>query len=279
MRGNHASHLYRGPHSPANHPQCLQHSGGGDSGPRRGGGTRRTASAQPGAPPAVPHPAPSLPLRSLCAIAHHVLSRCRMSRKMERAAALLNCTAHIVLWLRAPPEGRAASLPQAALTTATLLLAVASVRGEAYRRHRLFLVPLLRFILQWQTYTMVRRRIDALQHHWLLQANALHCSGACLPRSPCRCTALPAAASLSASNAPPSAAVHPGPAVAAGTAARPAGHAARCRGPHTGHTASRPGGADAGVCAAAARRGAHPHRCRLSIQDRCIHLPDRGAVA
>jgi hypothetical protein len=85
-----------------------------------------------------------------------------MLRQLERAAALLNCTAHIVLSLHALSERRALSLPQAALTTATLLLAVASLRGEAYRRHRLFLVPPLRLILQWQACTLVRRRVDAL---------------------------------------------------------------------------------------------------------------------
>ena len=92
---------------------------------------------------------------------------------MERAAALLNSTAQLVLWLRAPPEGLAARLQHAATTAAALLLAVVSLRGEALRRRRLVLVPLLRIILHCQRPGMVRRPSGALQRWlagWPLQA-------------------------------------------------------------------------------------------------------------
>ena len=85
-----------------------------------------------------------------------------MPWELGRAAAFLNCTAQIVLWLRVPPEGLEAQLHQAALTAASLLLLAASLQGQAYHRHRLLLAPLLRLLLQLQPSGVSQRPAVAL---------------------------------------------------------------------------------------------------------------------
>ena len=70
----------------------------------------------------------------------------RVSR-VERVAAALNALGHLVLWLRAPKRaGVADHVHLAFMLAGALLLAVlSSCQSEtSYRRHRLYLLPLLR---------------------------------------------------------------------------------------------------------------------------------------